>query len=365
VQRHAYTAALAASLLLAGCSSTLNEYKCESSVDCIGAEVGVCESSGHCSFADDTCPSGFRFGDNAGSETNTCVASEDEPPDAATVDPPVDAGLPDAIDPFAPLAVIDPVSFDCDRTNEEIVGIRSEAYDGRTLARFEWTVLDSEGQEITSIAGAPKDATLRSTHVRGGPFEKPRINVTQYHNSHGVQVDVVTPTDSGGQALVQELDFTNNNAPHRLHFTIGSEDLAASLTATARLLDSGGNPLLQQAVLVGATMEAHNFDMPMDLDFPQPMSLEFRFDQAVRFWVDNVSVVDLNDGDNLVDHGSGEFGGNEWDVVDDVKSEDATIADLPASLKKNGLYKIQLVVVDSADVRSLPVSVDVTVADCP
>lgn len=64
-----FTAAVAAM----GCSSTLSEFRCDSAADCTGEVVGQCEASGHCSFSDSTCASGFRFGKHAGVETDSCV----------------------------------------------------------------------------------------------------------------------------------------------------------------------------------------------------------------------------------------------------------------------------------------------------
>jgi hypothetical protein len=56
------------------------EFKCETSADCVRSGVaGICESNQFCSFPDDTCESGNRFGDLSGSSTNQCVAPTDGP----------------------------------------------------------------------------------------------------------------------------------------------------------------------------------------------------------------------------------------------------------------------------------------------
>lgn len=81
-------------VLLVGCSTPLKEYTCAISEDCVGSTTGRCEPSGHCSFADDMCPDGFRFGEASGSESGVCVGEEAEIPDAAiATDGP---GAPDA-----------------------------------------------------------------------------------------------------------------------------------------------------------------------------------------------------------------------------------------------------------------------------
>ena len=71
---------LAACALLAACSpfGGATVFNCDDDSQCSG---GVCQPERVCSFADTTCPSGQRFGEHAGSLSNTCVG--DMPPDAA------------------------------------------------------------------------------------------------------------------------------------------------------------------------------------------------------------------------------------------------------------------------------------------
>ncbi len=58
--------------LVAGC--TANAFACEDANDCAGVMGGVCESTGWCSFPDDTCDSGRRYGEWAGNElAGACV----------------------------------------------------------------------------------------------------------------------------------------------------------------------------------------------------------------------------------------------------------------------------------------------------
>ena len=71
--------------LLAGCLKSA-AFSCAAEADCTrGGEVGVCEASGFCSFADASCPSGRRYGELSGNLADRCVG--DETPDAGPDDP--------------------------------------------------------------------------------------------------------------------------------------------------------------------------------------------------------------------------------------------------------------------------------------
>jgi hypothetical protein len=364
VLRYPLLAALAVTLLGTGCSSTLNEYTCSTSIDCDGQMAGRCEASGHCSFADDSCDSGFRFGGNSGSETDSCVGEDADSPDAARADAAlVDAGLVDAPDAdLTPIADIAAVTLDCDRTNEVFDGSASAAAGNRTLTLFEWTLRDSGGQMIDQFASAPQDSLYRGTYRRSGTYAAPRINVVPYHNTRGIRVDTAAPSNAGGEVMGQELDFSDAQAAHRISFSIASEGPA--LSATALILDSTESTVQSEAISVDNTMTPYSFVLPSGVS--QPMILSFEFDQAARYWIDNVSVVNLSDGDNIVAHGSGEFGSNPWVVlIDGTIVGSAVIADLPGSLKNNGdVFTIELRVTDSEGDQSAPDSVQVTLQGC-
>src|SRR6185503_11111322 len=83
---------LAAALLalVTGCNYGAASFHCENDGQC-GAG-GRCEmpAGGLCSFSDSVCPSGYRFGDLAGPQSNQCVGAQ--PIDAGT-DTPVDAAI--------------------------------------------------------------------------------------------------------------------------------------------------------------------------------------------------------------------------------------------------------------------------------
>jgi hypothetical protein len=79
---------------LAGCRAT-GDFSCLENRDCELAGIdGVCEPSGYCSFPDDTCGSGKRYGDFAPSGIGgECVPTAHDAPDGGPDAPP---GTPDA-----------------------------------------------------------------------------------------------------------------------------------------------------------------------------------------------------------------------------------------------------------------------------
>ncbi len=64
-------------LLPLGCGAAV--FACEGDAQCVGADgMGTCEPSGYCSFPDETCPSGRRYGDAApGSIAGVCVPTDE------------------------------------------------------------------------------------------------------------------------------------------------------------------------------------------------------------------------------------------------------------------------------------------------
>jgi hypothetical protein len=87
---------------LAACRAG-EEFPCDVDAQCIDDGIaGVCRSPGWCSFPDDTCPSGHRFGRHAGDGlARTCVPEEDTSSDgpsttvASTLTDPTTGSLPD------------------------------------------------------------------------------------------------------------------------------------------------------------------------------------------------------------------------------------------------------------------------------
>ena len=85
--------------LLAGCLKSA-AFTCAAEADCMrGGEVGVCEPTGFCSFADGSCSSGRRYGELSGNLANQCVGEggpddPDAPPAGAFCD---SAGEPNLV----------------------------------------------------------------------------------------------------------------------------------------------------------------------------------------------------------------------------------------------------------------------------
>ena len=58
--------------LVLGCST--REFLCQSSDECVSSpDAGICEESGYCSFPDDACPSGHRYGELSGPFSGQCT----------------------------------------------------------------------------------------------------------------------------------------------------------------------------------------------------------------------------------------------------------------------------------------------------
>lgn len=86
---------LGVALLALGACGSAGSYECVTADACDSAAGGVCEPSGYCSYADERCDSGRRFGQLAGAQRGECVAlgsevdggAREPTPDAAPVEP--------------------------------------------------------------------------------------------------------------------------------------------------------------------------------------------------------------------------------------------------------------------------------------
>ncbi len=79
--------ALLALLAAAGCVK-LDSYQCAQSSECQnGGEPGTCEPEGVCSFPDDECSSGKKYGALAGAQSGQCVGMVSDTGDQPTVSP--------------------------------------------------------------------------------------------------------------------------------------------------------------------------------------------------------------------------------------------------------------------------------------
>lgn len=156
---HAITCILVVGICLTslGCSSPLADYICVDDGDCNGSNVtGRCEPEGHCSFADEDCDSGFRFGEESGAETNSCTLGLLV--DASSAAKPIDAGVvlevPDAT---RALTITDIVAYDITETAVTITWTVSENATGLT----EFGTTTSYGTLSTL-----EDSFTYSTHIQ-------------------------------------------------------------------------------------------------------------------------------------------------------------------------------------------------------
>ncbi len=69
---------LAVALFGTSPSCTASVFQCSETEDCQGRPGGVCEPTGYCSFPDDACPSGRRYGEfSQGSLSGACVVPDE------------------------------------------------------------------------------------------------------------------------------------------------------------------------------------------------------------------------------------------------------------------------------------------------
>jgi hypothetical protein len=61
-----------------------NAFACDDASDCSDTPGGVCQPEGYCSFPDETCPSGQRFGEYSGELSNTCVPVHEDDTEVGT-----------------------------------------------------------------------------------------------------------------------------------------------------------------------------------------------------------------------------------------------------------------------------------------
>ncbi len=73
--------ALVAITLAAACLPTGDGYQCATGIQCDRGPDGACEANGFCSYSDDDCSNGRRYGSTAGSLSGRCV-TPGAPPDS-------------------------------------------------------------------------------------------------------------------------------------------------------------------------------------------------------------------------------------------------------------------------------------------
>lgn len=95
-------ALLLLALACAGCLRS-SSFACAEDSQCTGSPGGTCQAVGFCSFADESCPGGQRYGDHSGPYAGQCVDGGGGGEDAG-IDAPGDAFLGDCPATYAPLA---------------------------------------------------------------------------------------------------------------------------------------------------------------------------------------------------------------------------------------------------------------------
>ncbi len=340
-----------------GCSSTLDEYRCSVQADCRGESAGRCEMSGHCSFADGECASGFRFGSGSGSESNRCVGDSIDAPDANS---------------DTPIARIGETDFPCGVTSDIFNGELSTASSGEVLTEFSWKLRGPGEQLLDSFTGVPADLVPEGLHRYGGTFTNPRINVTTYEGTSVLQVaftdsgsgadpNLYYPFSSellGGSATVLDLS---------LSFALGATSACSLCSGSVRFVSGNNTVLAEQPLQIGSGMQPYQFDYPalQLIELLSPVTLEFRFDQAGAYLVDNVSLWDANGEIQGIANRSVEEEVEPWlEQGPSTGPEDAVREPIAENLQQPGEYRIELKVTDSAGKVSALATRDVEVQSC-
>lgn len=211
----------ALALLAAGCGSE-NTFACTEDSSCSN---GWCEPSGYCSFPDDDCGAGRRYGDFSGPFSGQCVSSEDDTESGAT------SGTGSAASTDATLSAgPEPTT-----TTEDTSGTTSNSGDPAC-----------EGSEF--CAPAPSEPWLGP--VRLGPLEDGCEGDTVFEGfesydgewSCSCSCDVDAPASCGGSGVDLELfdDDACDGDP------VATEDLSSSCGSLAFLGEYYVRPTTEQ-----------------------------------------------------------------------------------------------------------------------
>jgi len=144
-------------LLVAACSPA-DEFPCDADAQCLDHGIaGVCQEPGWCSFPDDACPSGQRFGDHAGDGlARTCV------PDGGTSTDGPSTTLTGA----TTLDTTDPSTVSLSETTPVTVG-------------------EETADEVTSLTGNDETTSLSSTDPDTTPTETSTTDPTGNEETTG------------------------------------------------------------------------------------------------------------------------------------------------------------------------------------
>lgn len=217
-----------------GCSPfSSGAFTCAESAQCDVATGGVCQANGRCSFPDQACPSGQRYGDLSGDLSGVCVG--EEPPD--TLEP----GQPDAappsgdwwdtgfaarhridvsftpqagdLDDFPALVILDSARVDYGAIDDAGADLRFIAADNTTELAYEIERYDEAGNSYIWVE-VPRIATAGGSHFylyHGNPQatdgQDPAAVWNADHHAVWHLAELVTDESQAGS----HADSTSNN----------------------------------------------------------------------------------------------------------------------------------------------------------
>lgn len=322
---------------------------------------GRCEESGHCSFVDEVCDSGFRFGNNSGSESAACV---------------LDNSGPDAPDggEGGPVARIADFTMPCGQTSAVFNASESEATQGESLTKYEWQLLAPGDQVLDSFEGEPSSTVLLDLHRLGGTYESPHINATVYEGESALKfVSIVDSTQDVVPRITTSIELDLGDQTFQpsvlgaLSFAVAADDGIETVVGQAMLVDAIGNETLLTQFTLGEGMTGIRADVQAELEQLQPpVQLHFAFSETGRYWIDNVCLRHTDTGEQLIGNGSVEESTLSWVVkkagAPDVEASSAVIDD---QFRKPGAYQLRLRVTDSSGAVSDFAEMPFEVSNCP
>lgn len=339
-------------LLIAGCSSSLDEYRCQGHQQCTSDSEGpgLCHESGYCTYLDiDSC-NGYRFGQHSGVQSNECVPQENLP----------DAGVPDAFLP-APVASIAVPILGCDETIVSIDATASEAFEGAELTSYTWTLFGPMGEVLRTLQGAPGLAFPRGSNFVSGSVDNLVVNLTAYMDSHAIY------SRSGGtpnRLSLDELPLTAGD--YALFFSAGDNNVMPGELLDVKVHDddqTGGTYVdTQVPVLEGLATHRIEFTVPVDTVDGEIIFLHDRDD----VWLDNIGLVQIpatNPANPIVANRSFEASRAPWQSSTGPGGA-LTRNKLQAALMAYGEYSLELVVTDSNGKQSLPQTINLDHQAC-
>ena len=364
-------------LLFAGCSSTLDEYRCTAAAECIDDEgQGICHSSGYCAFVDfDECD-GYRFGKHSGEQSGQCVGADDDVDASISEDAALaDAGPsgPDAqrfdadVSIPKPTANIAAVNLACDRTALDLDGSASQSFGGTTLVNYRWTLRAPNNAQISELSGAPGSGFRPIRGFVSGNVAQPRVNLTPYLDKSAIKI-----VTEDALSVIRNNNLAIEAGDRTFSFAIATPELGDVGEVVEVHVTRGtgidSEILASEAVTLSSSINRHSVDFTL-ADNITNGSIRIRSSTG-RYYLDNFRIHADGPGGSteaeLVQNPSFEQGFAPWVIsVQLGAGASATSASIPQSLKAYGNYKLELVVSDSNGSDSTPASVEIGHAACP